>query len=140
MTVICIIEAFWPVYADEMDGLVLMTKENVKHNFIDYFVESTQLQKVKIFKIRKIKHLGTITAVDQWLIWNGKTADNWLQSDQWYFDRAWENAQQIQQVSHSGKHFCNFSLVFFLVRWPESTVFCSHRSSNFLIQSTITIR
>merc|ERR1711908_259704 len=38
-------ESFWPVYADEMDGLILMTKDTVKHNFIDYFVESTQIQK-----------------------------------------------------------------------------------------------
>ena len=40
------LESFWPVYADEMDGLILMTKDTVKHNFIDYFVESTQIQKV----------------------------------------------------------------------------------------------
>ena len=35
----------WTVYADDLDGVILFTKENIIDNFVDFFIEKPQLQK-----------------------------------------------------------------------------------------------
>ena len=37
-------ESLWSVFADEMDGLILMTKENISESYVDFFCE-TSIQK-----------------------------------------------------------------------------------------------
>jgi len=33
------------VYADEMDGVILISKDNISDSFIDFFVEGVSIQK-----------------------------------------------------------------------------------------------
>ena len=37
-------ESLWSVFADEMDGLILMTKEDISESYVDFFCE-TSIQK-----------------------------------------------------------------------------------------------
>merc|ERR1711990_339867 len=38
-------ESLWSVYADEMDGVILISKDNISDSFVDFFVEGVPIQK-----------------------------------------------------------------------------------------------